>query len=895
MSFEVAAIHATLGFKTQGEQQAIAAADRVTASTQRLVDAQKAIEVSSRSASAQIQAQGIALQEAVGKFNQATAATAAARAELAASGKNVEQLRANIAALSASVDVDTKKLASMRAELASLTAALDAAAKSGQRLDATEFQRFFALPQEIGALEGQVRGRSAELAQLRGLEAGVSGADVVKAEAQMERLTGTINKQVGAQNKLEGSNTRLRRGLRLNQTSIAGFVSAMRTGNIGSSVLSQGIFGLSSALGPLGIAVGLVAIGIAGLAVKLVSMADAAAQAHPKMLALASSLDRVQGTSLVELASQLEVVSNRLKSFGSTQPTGATTAIAELAEQLQFLRPGAGDFTSTLDAIARSIEQINTTGLADFGVDVQSLNAELKSLAEQGFGEGAQRAAIYAAIQKTVAMNSRAITEQANAERNSLGGIAQEFKNLFTAAAQSGAVQQAVALLADAVRDLLVAVKPLIPAFSALTSVGVFVFVAALKLAALQVYGLLKAFQGLLLATKGLASLFNKDWGERLQKGADNVGAYADEIGRAISTTDELTKSLNTGKDAFFDFGEQGAAAAVDKVRELRDSISGGYGIVGSIRSVAEAWHEMQDDLSPRTAFATIEAMDQAMGLLAEHGTASLDKLSAQFTAALRGGLIDEATFNQLQTGLQTIKDAAGPLQEEVKRVEDALGEGQTAAQNAASANNGTLTPSIYGVGDAASVVTGQVNTLTGAVQNLQIAAGRGVSINAFGITTSFGDTSTDRFAPSTRVPSGRGSRPDSSLGFRFPEGPSTHRQPAFDDSLASVFDAFKPPPSPGGGGGGGGKSLLASIEEIRELFRQINTAILAGIRGGVIFSTAGNAIPAGGVNEFLNTKGGTLISTVNIRGIWDFSDPGAKRQIIRELEEALRDLKREK
>ena len=97
-----------------------------------------------------------------------------------------------------------------------------------------------------------------------------------------------------------------------------------------------------------------------------------------------------------------------------------------------------------------------------------------------------------------------------------------------------------------------------------------------------------------------------------------------------------------------------------------------------------------------------------------------------------------------------------------------------------------------------------------------------------------------------------------------------------------------------GGGGGGGAGDIGASIEEIRQLFRNIGNLIKIGTNNGVFFSPAGNTIPLGGPNEFLNTKGGSLIQTVNIRGIWDFADPAAKRQIIKELEEALAGLKRE-
>lgn len=68
----------------------------------------------------------------------------------------------------------------------------------------------------------------------------------------------------------------------------------------------------------------------------------------------------------------------------------------------------------------------------------------------------------------------------------------------------------------------------------------------------------------------------------------------------------------------------------------------------------------------------------------------------------------------------------------------------------------------------------------------------------------------------------------------------------------------------------------------------QVNKAIQAGIRGGVVYSTAGNAIPLGGPGEFIRNEGGTNIGTINLRGVWDFADPAAKREIVRELQEAL-------
>jgi len=92
----------------------------------------------------------------------------------------------------------------------------------------------------------------------------------------------------------------------------------------------------------------------------------------------------------------------------------------------------------------------------------------------------------------------------------------------------------------------------------------------------------------------------------------------------------------------------------------------------------------------------------------------------------------------------------------------------------------------------------------------------------------------------------------------------------------------------PGGGGGGGGQDRNLAIEEIRKFIQQVNKAVMAGIRGGVVYSTAGNAIPIGGPGEFVSNEGGVNIGTINLRGVWDFADPAAKREIVRQLQEAL-------
>ena len=84
------------------------------------------------------------------------------------------------------------------------------------------------------------------------------------------------------------------------------------------------------------------------------------------------------------------------------------------------------------------------------------------------------------------------------------------------------------------------------------------------------------------------------------------------------------------------------------------------------------------------------------------------------------------------------------------------------------------------------------------------------------------------------------------------------------------------------------------AIEEIKKFMEQVNKAVLAGIRGGIVYSTAGNAIPLGGPGEFVKNEGGVNIGTVNLRGVWDFADPAAKREIVRQLQEALAQFERE-
>ena len=120
-----------------------------------------------------------------------------------------------------------------------------------------------------------------------------------------------------------------------------------------------------------------------------------------------------------------------------------------------------------------------------------------------------------------------------------------------------------------------------------------------------------------------------------------------------------------------------------------------------------------------------------------------------------------------------------------------------------------------------------------------------------------------------------------------------------YDESRQDAIDLANMRPSGGGGGGGGGggsarEDKLLAIEEIRKFIEQVNKAVKAGISGGVVYSTAGNAIPIGGPGEFVKNEGGVNVGTINLRGVWDFADPAAKREIVRQLQEALAQYQKE-
>jgi hypothetical protein len=885
MSFEVAAVHATIGFRTQGEAQAAQAADRVSQSLARLADVQNTIERAAQSSNIQIQAQGAKLQQMAVALDRARQAHTQALAAAQAQGRTAENVAQSINTLTAAILNDQAHVEKLAAEYAHLEEAMRSAAAAGKPLQAKDFQRFTAIQPEITEVLERLAANKTRLNTEFGLEELFGGLSVLRAEADVSKLNQATKKMLDTTDKVPGVMQAAARSSRANQTAITGLFSALRTGRIGTSLMAQGALGLASALGgPLAIALGVATVALIGFVTKMISAADAARQANPRFLEMAQSLDSVSNAA--EAAASLELISNRLQGQGAPGPVALTKGLADLAEQLQYLRPGANDAAVTLDALSNAIIGVTSAGLDQFGVNVSALNQELQRLAEQGLGQAAQRAAILDAVQERVSRSATRIADQAEREALSLGQVGDKLKEMLNGFAASEQAQALVAELAEALRDLLTAVEPLLPAIGIFAAVLGKSLVFSIRVVTAAIIGMVKYWELLLRALDVVIP------GEAFGGMADKLNDISAEMVRQVRTSTEVDNQWKRMSASAVQFGEdaesafqQGASAA----EMFRQSVSQGFGVVDSIRGVAEAFREMDEGITPTNALQTIQAIDQAFGSLLQGGQESLDRMRDQILTFFQAGFIDRETFEALSTSLGHIQEVARPMLEEVGRFEGILGESQSAAQTAAVTNNQSLVPSVYNVSDGFITAAGSVDLFISRLGAIPSSISVGVGVVP-------GVVARHRAGVAERQQAGAGSLPSSiARGEGAVRGDNTLRR-NFDDFKKGIDAVIGdlPPVRGGGGGGGGGGGRLASIEDIRNLFRELNRAILIGLRGGVLFSTAGNTIPAGGPAEFLNTKGGTLIQTVNIRGIWDFADPAAKRQIIKELEEAIRNLKRE-
>jgi hypothetical protein len=356
--------------------------------------------------------------------------------------------------------------------------------------------------------------------------------------------------------------------------------------------------------------------------------------------------------------------------------------------------------------------------------------------------------------------------------------------------------------------------------------------------------------------------------------------------------------------------------------------------LLNQLGAIAQSFRDFEDGVTGQEATRLLTNLDAVMQNLIQNGTEGFHKLREAAVAALSSGLIDQAGFDAVIQSWEDAQVVLGPLITEAEKINGEIAETDTAAGSAARTMNTELQPSLSttaelagnaivqfeGMREALAALPAVVNIeiivglsgpgaglITGGVGSISIRNSAGSFSSANSPTKSPSNTAKGTRFPG--LPPRDTTRPsESRLGVPPPInelkdiGAAADSQRAaaavledaansWIDNINTFGDGFLGP-RPGGGGGGGGSTaqddFLATLAEIQAFFIQVNKAILGGIRGGLAFSTAGNAIPLGGPGQFINSQGGVLVEQVNLRGVWDFADPAAKREIVRQLREAL-------
>lgn len=869
MSQEIAALHTTISVKTQGVEQA-------ATSMNRLSEAQKAMEKAAASNSAKVQEMGQRLGELIDKERQLVQIQQQGLAVLAAQGRGYSDLASSVQKLGSAAAAAEAKLAALKQERADIekmdVGGLDSAARTAT------FRRYQELDTLIPSLETNIVDLNAAWRAESMLLNQVGGRDLVKVRAGMEGLTGSIN----AVGKSAG----------LNRTTFSSLFTTLMSGRVSANLLSQALFSVAKGATAVVAVAGIAFIAITKITAvvkQLATMAGALLKVDDGARKAALGLRELQGISLAETAAQLDRIGTRLESFGGRR--GASDDILGIGNLLAL---NSGDSRRTAEfanAFQRSIETLNFDALRDAGIDVSELNEQMKGLA--GTSEEVRRAFALAFIQNDLQQNMRGIEQQARRDAFAFSELGTRAREGWEQMMADPRVLAIFKELQQQLHAAATAMAPLIKAFGYLLVQGIMAATAALK-------AFTDSFQ---LLVKGLSAAIKfLDPSGLFDDLTNNLDSFVKEIEDAQNGIYDFNNGISLTEDELGNY-TAGIEEATQATKELRrtwdERAAGGSSIVDSFRGMASAWAAFEDEISVSSALDYFNSIDNTIAQLAEHGSNSLVALKEKADLLFRSGFIDKRAYDQIVAGFDIVQQASGPLLEAVRQIEEKYGVTKTASEEAGGAMNNTLTPSLYTGGDAAMDLTGKLGTLNSQISSVRDNASVPIVLNISGGVMGQGFQQIVG-GPGPRAAGrggGSGNRP-SSVGTVNRNISRAERN--MRDTAPRFFDpdsilGLNPPPRPtGGGGGGGGSNRLAGIEDIRELFRQINQAILQGIRGGVMFSAAGNSIPAGGINEFLNTKGGTLIQTVNIRGIWDFADPAAKRQIIREMEEAIRNLKRE-
>lgn len=759
---------------------------------------------------------------------------------------------------------------------------------------------------------------ASDIAQLKGLEArrkvlqGVIDAETAVGRAEAKRISAAERFFI-ANNRLADETGKTAKRTRLLTTEITGLISAFRNGEIGSTLLARGLIRIAAsgvlALNPITLIIGalvaMTAIVAKGAAAAfnsdLSKMAQQLNVLNPELVAMANNLRDISNVSTAERATLIDTTINQLRGAGFREPQQAAGVAAGLANALQFTNAIPDDFDKASQAATRFLATLDASSLAEYGIEAGRVQKIIDDLGERGFSRTRIAAAALADVKSQLAARSGELSAQADREARSLDGV----RNTITR------VRELFAriLLSQPVQEFIEALRRMIPVVTAAVSALTGIAIVFLKVGSTLMNVVSTAFvavqKGLLNFTQTLIDVA-REVSQFL--GMTEQAEWLEKASRSIDTAREkyddwLETLRNPPSTAFLqelndDLGgiANVAREAKDRVREFFDALNTGQSLVDSVVSLSQAWHNMTEELTPGTAVASLAQFNRVLDMVVMNGIESLDLLRLRAQAAFAAGFINQAQLDAAIHGYDLIGQAVAPIAEEAEKVRNKLQGSLPAGFDATSASAASAT----------GVVQNFISTLNQIPRQKVvdiIANVRGASL--FGFNFSGGSLgrvggSSDKRAP---IPA-PAPRPINTGNFAIPSNISSRigvapelRPPStnpadFGASLKKIFDAFVP--KTGGGGGGGAGGALASLAQIQELFRRVNDAIKIGINNNIRFGTAGNTIPTGAPGEFLNTAGGVLIQTLNLRGFWDFTDPAAKRDIVRQLKELLLELTRE-
>lgn len=421
------------------------------------------------------------------------------------------------------------------------------------------------------------------------------------------------------------------------------------------------------------------------------------------------------------------------------------------------------------------------------------------------------------------------------------------------------------------------------------------------------------------------------------------VGNQRIEMSYLRGEIDRVATKLRDAEQASFDY----AQSIRDAFEAERATASAATGLVGAFERFIQARDTAREEGTASAVFNVLEAEIALQDKLVREGVGALNTAAEYFRAQLEAGVISRAGYDAAIRGLGEVRRYAAGVAPEVKKAQDAF---QGTGEQARAAATGGMSTFNTATGQASTLVGGLssnlqtlqsdiINTARVAASNpiliqgsVNWSSGGGVGIgavpdqgswwsNALGAAwraitggnasaTMLGGTRPTTPPPTGPPGPGFGSKPVNVVSLDEARRKAARGRDAglADTAATQAATAYSlrgpqfPPGGPTGdsvfsrqgGGGGGGQSLEATIEQIRRLIEEVNRAISIASRGGVRVGTGGNVIPFE-PGSFVDTRGGEIsIGTILIRGVWDFADPAAKRQIIRELEEALKNLRAE-